>query len=223
MSNVYVDSKDDHKEEAEEIIDAQEETVEETTETEEECECGAETEEECECGAETEEECECEAEAEEKSEDKKDFDYKVYGKETVEETKNMAEKMINDVVDALKSKQTDWNKTLTEYKSKKPSVDLLEYEDELVIKVDLPRVSKEDVNVKMSNEAVEIEVDFPDEYESEEDVKILRRERCSGKTKNLIPLPVEVEVQEVQASFEDHVLTVSLPKVKPKKVDVEIV
>jgi HSP20 family protein len=75
----------------------------------------------------------------------------------------------------------------------------------------------------MSNEAVEIEVDFPDEYESEEDVKILRRERCSGKTKNLIPLPVEVEVQEVQASFEDHVLTVSLPKVKPKKVDVEIV
>jgi HSP20 family protein len=147
----------------------------------------------------------------------------VENNETVEETKNMAEKMINDVVDALKSKQTDWNKTLTEYKSKKPSVDLLEYEDELVIKVDLPRVSKEDVNVKMSNEAVEIEVDFPDEYESEEDVKILRRERCSGKTKNLIPLPVEVEVQEVQASFEDHVLTVSLPKVKPKKVDVEIV
>ncbi|MDO5825452.1 MAG: hypothetical protein BZ137_03845 [Methanosphaera sp. rholeuAM130] len=220
MSNVYVDSKDDHKKE-EEV----EETVEETIDSQEEFEETAEAEEECGCGAESEEECECESdeEAQEESEDKKEFDYKVYGKETVEETKVMAEKMINDVISTLKGKQSDWNQVLAEYKIKKPAVDLLEFEDDLVIKVDIPRVDKDAVNVKMSNEAVEIEVEFPDEYEDEENVKILRRERCTGKTKNIIPLPVEVDIQEVNASFEDHVLTITLPKIKGRKVDVEIV
>lgn len=213
MSNVYIDSKDDHKKEeenVEEVIDSQEVTTE------------AEEKEKCECGAETEEECTCDSE-EDTTKDKKDFDYKVYGKETVEETKNMAEKMLNDVVATLKSKQSDWNQIIDEYKSKKPSVDVLDYEDDLVVKVDLPRVTKDAINVKMSNESIEIEVEFPDEYESEENVKILRRERCSGKTKNLIVLPVEVDIQEVNASFEDYVLTITLPKIKGKKVDVEIV
>ncbi|MBO7719575.1 MAG: Hsp20/alpha crystallin family protein [Methanosphaera sp.] len=211
MSNVYVDSKEDHKKEeeaAEEVVDVKEET-----EAKETCECGAETEEECVCGDDAEEEA---------SEDKKDFDYKVYGKETVEETKNMAEKMLNDVVATLKSKQSDWNQIIDEYKSKKPSVDVLDYEDDLVVKVDLPRVTKDAINIQMSNESIEIEVEFPDEYESEENVKILRRERCSGKTKNLIVLPVEVDIQEVNATFEDYVLTITLPKIKGKKVDVEI-
>ena len=216
MANVYIDAKEDHKEE--EIIEEEKETCECGAQTEEECTCDKEEEKEtCECGAETEEECTCD-----KEEEKKEFDYKVYGKETVEETKNMAEKMFNDVVATLKTKQTDWNKTLAEYKSRKPSVDVLEYEDDLVIKADLPRVEKDAINVKMSTESVEIEVDYPDEYEEEENVKVLRRERCSGKTKNIIILPVEVDIQEVKASFEDYVLTITLPKIKGKKVDVEI-
>lgn len=207
MVNVYVDSKDEKVEE--------EEIKEETVEKEEKCDCEEET-------TETEEEsCDCEEEA--KEETTEDFDYKAYGKDTVNETKSMAEKMINDVVSTLKSKQSDWNKTFEEYKANKPSVDLLEYEDELVIKVDLPRVAKEDIDVKMSTESVDIEAIFPDELAEDEDVKVLRKERCSGKTKNVVLLPVEVDINEVKASFEDYVLTIKLPKIHGKKVDVEIV
>ena len=218
MANVYVDSKDDHKIEEEEQTETEEnvEEVIDSAEAEETCEdesCDCEADEEC-----ADESCDCEAE-----DDKKEFDYKVYGKETVEETKSMAEKMFNDVVATLKGKQTDWNKLIDDYKTKKPSVDLLEYEDNLVIKVDLPRVTKDDIDVKMTTESVEIEVEFPDDLESEEDVKVLRRERCFGKTKNIIPIPVEVDIQEVNASFENYILTITLPKVKGKKVDVEIV
>ena len=53
-------------------------------------------------------------------------------------------------------------------------------------------------------------------------VKVLRRERCSGKTKNVIPLPVEIELKEVKAAYEDNELVITLPKLKGKKVDVEI-
>ena len=130
--------------------------------------------------------------------------------------------MFNDVVTTLKSRQSEWNKTLEEYKANKPAVDLLEYEQDLVIKLDVPKASKDDISIKMSTDSIEIEIDFPDYLEDEEDVKVLRRERCFGKTKNIIPLPVEVDMKEVKASFEDNELTITLPKIKGKKVDVEI-
>ena len=130
--------------------------------------------------------------------------------------------MFNDVVTTLKSRQSEWNKTLEEYKANKPAVDLLEYEQDLVIKLDVPKASKDDISIKMSTDSIEIEIDFPDYLEDEEDVKVLRRERCFGKTKNIIPLPVEVDMKEVKASFEDNELTITLPKIRGKKVDVEI-
>lgn len=208
MVNKYEDS---NNEKEEEVIDVESEVKEEK------CDC---QDEECDCQDE-ESDAEEEAEADEDTEEK--FDYKVYGKETVEETKTMAENLFNDVVNTLKLKQTEWNQTLADYKSNKPSADLYEYEDELIIKVDLPRVEKENIDIKMSTESVEIEAEFPDDLEDVSDVKILRRERCSGKTKTIVYLPVEVDINEVKASFEDDVLTVTLPKIRGKKVDVEIV
>ncbi len=209
MENVYVDSKKDEEEQ----IEATEE-VEETTSANEETTTEETTEETSE---------ETTEETSEEATENEEFDYKVYGKETVEETKSVAEKMFNDVISTLKARQNEWNKTLEEYKANKPAVDLLEYEDNLVIKLDAPRVSKDDISVKMSTEAIEIEIDFPEcNISDDEEVKVLRKERCSGKTKNIIPLPVEVDLKEVNASFEDNELTIVLPKIRGKKVDVEI-
>ena len=122
----------------------------------------------------------------------------------------------------LKAKQDDFNETINEYKTNKPPVDVLEYPEEIVIKTDLPRVTKEDINIQMNSEVVEIEVNFPDEEETDDDVKVIRKERCAGLTKIGIVLTAEVDFKDVKATFEDQVLTLKLPKVKGKKVDVEI-
>ena len=204
MKSVYVDSKDDKEEE---IIEETEE-IEETIDAEE---------------TEEKEETSDEASEDEETDEKEEFDYKTYGKETVDEPKNIAEKMFNDVVNTLKSTQSEWNKTLEDYKANKPAVDVFEYDEDLVIKLDAPHVSKEDISIKMSTDYVEIEIEFPEFDCEEEDVKVLRKERSSGKTKNVIPLPVEVDINEVNAKFEDSELTLTLPKIKGKKVDVEIV
>lgn len=183
-----------------------EEKVEET------CKCEEETEEK------VEETCDCEEETEEKT------NYKVYGKEKTDDAREMAEKMINDVISSIKSKQKDLNKSFEEYTANKPPVDVVEYEENIVINMDIPRVSKDDVSVNITPENVEIIVEFPDLYTEDEDVvKVLRKERCIGKTKNVIPIPVEVQTDKVKASFEDSQLTITLPKVQPKKVEVEIV
>lgn len=211
MQKVDIDSKDDKEEKIDE---------------EEKCECSEETEEKAEKSYDDEvPEDETEEESDEENNDnaKDKFNYRVYGKETAEEARTMAEKMFNDVYSTLKSRQSEWNKTFEEYRANKPAIDLLEYEDKLVIKADLPRVTKDDISIQMSTESVEIEVDFTDELTEEKDAKVLRKERCSGKTKSIIPLPVEVDLKEVKASFENNELVITLPKVRGKKVDVEIV
>lgn len=154
--------------------------------------------------------------------DEEDFDYRVYGQQTAEDAKNTAEKIFNDVLSTLKAKQNDFNETINEYKTNKPPVDVLEYPEELVIKADLPRVNKEDINIQMNSEVVEIEVNFPEELETDENVKIIRKERCQGLTKIGVILTAEVDFKDVKATFENQVLTLKLPKVKGKKVDVEI-
>ncbi|WP_323735430.1 Hsp20/alpha crystallin family protein [Methanosphaera sp. ISO3-F5] len=203
MNKVNIKSKEDKKDEN---IDITTETEEKTTTTQETVEDTVNESTET---------------SEEETEEKTNCEYKEYGNENAEEA-NSIEKMFNDVVTTLKSRQSEWNKTLEEYKANKPAVDLLEYEQDLVIKLDVPKVSKDDISIKMSTDSIEIEIDFPDYLEDEEDVKVLRRERCFGKTKNIIPLPVEVDMKEVKASFEDNELTITLPKIKGKKVDVEI-
>ncbi|MCD7782191.1 MAG: Hsp20/alpha crystallin family protein [Methanosphaera sp.] len=209
-------------------IDKKDETIDvEAKETEETCGC-EDTEETCTIDDESsQDECECSDEEtcdekSDKTDDSEDTDYKVYGKETSAEAKNMAEKMLSDVYATLKSRQSDWNKTLEEYKSNKPAVDLLEYDDRIELKMDLPRVTKDDISIKMSTESIEIEVEFPDVI-GEEECKVLRKERCSGRTKNIVPIPVEIDIKEVSATFSDNELTLTLPKIKGRKVDVEIV
>lgn len=215
MQKVDIDSKDDKEEKIDE---------------EEKCECSEEIEEKAEksyddeaSGDEPEEEFQEEPDEENNDKSKDKFNYRVYGKETAEEARTMAEKMFNDVYSTLKSRQSEWNKTFEEYRANKPAIDLLEYEDKLVIKADLPRVTKDDISIQMSTESVEIEVKFADDSTEEKNAKVLRKERCSGKTKSIIPLPVEIDLKEVKASFENNELVITLPKVRGKKVDVEIV
>ena len=131
--------------------------------------------------------------------------------------------MLNDVYATFKSKQKEWNKTFEEYTANKPLIDLFEYDDCLVLKIDLPRVKKDDISITMAPDSIEITAEFPSIEDENKEVKILRRERCTGRTKNIIPIPVDVKVEDVSASFENFELVVTLPKVKPKKVDVEIV
>ncbi len=251
MENANVDNKEDREDtsQEEDFIDVEAEPVEETqdeptteditdnetitnsnstvdeeaqADTDSESEgTEADTDSESE-GTESDSESEeAETDSEEASDDK--TNYRVYGRESAEDARKTAETMLSDVYATLRTKQKDWNKILADYRSAKPGVDLLEYEDRLVLKMDLPRVSKDDVTLKMSRESIDILVNFPECVDTDEKVKILRKERCSGRIKRVIPIPVEIDLNEVEAIFDKNELTIKMPKVKGKEVDVEIV
>lgn len=140
-------------------------------------------------------------------------------KENAEKTRKQAERKINEFLSTLKDKQEELGKTISDYTSTKPLADLIDTENSLIIKADLPRVKKEDVTVNITEDSVEISVKF--EY-ADENIEFIKKERYYGETSRTIALPVKIEVKKASAKFESSVLTVELPKVQEEKIKVNI-
>ncbi len=81
---------------------------------------------------------------------------------------------------------------------------------ELVLKVELPGISKDGVELSVSGDSVLVrasrEVEVPEGYSAH------RRERTSYQFEHAWKLPVSVEAQKAEAQLHDGVLTVTMPK-----------
>lgn len=134
-----------------------------------------------------------------------------------------AENFFSDFMNSIRSGQEDFTKAISEYTSTldKPLADVIETDDAVIIKTDLPGVKKENIEVNLTETAVEITAKFEEEY-SEEEVDYILRERNFGETIKAIRLPAKVKVKDVTAKFEDSVLTITLPKVEGEKILVDI-
>ncbi len=105
-----------------------------------------------------------------------------------------------------------------------PAVDILETEDALTVKADLPGANPEDIDIRVENGALTIRGSR--KFEKDETVKGYHRiERSYGDFVRSFAVPTSVETDKVAAQYKDGVLTVSLPKkeaAKPRQVKVAI-
>jgi HSP20 family protein len=103
-----------------------------------------------------------------------------------------------------------------------PAVDVFEKEDKFVVKAELPGMKEDNIDVSVVGDTLSIK----GEKKTETEVKnedYYRCERSYGNFYRSIPLPSNVDVDKIEASFDDGVLEVNLPKsakVKPKKISV---
>ncbi|KAG6516277.1 16.9 kDa class I heat shock protein 2-like [Zingiber officinale] len=96
-------------------------------------------------------------------------------------------------------------------------VDWKETPEAHVFKADLPGVKKEEVKVEVEEGRVlQISGERAKEREEKED-KWRRVERSSGKFLRRFRLPENAKMDQVKASMENGVLTVTIPKVEVKK------
>ncbi len=95
-----------------------------------------------------------------------------------------------------------------------PLVDLADLGDKFEMRMELPGVPKDDVNIEVSPTSLEISVDH-EESKEDRGKHWLRRERSTMSFYRSLELPEEIKVDEVEAELKDGVLTVLLPKVKP--------
>jgi len=130
--------------------------------------------------------------------------------------RGVAEQMFNDMVSTIREKQEELEKAVADYTSNvpaKPVMDVIEDEENLIVKTDLPGVKKEDIKIDITEDTLEITANFQEETEVE-DVNYIKRERRYGEAKRLMKLPAKILINESTAKFENGVLTVTLPKLE---------
>ncbi|HZY09795.1 MAG TPA: Hsp20/alpha crystallin family protein [Bacteroidota bacterium] len=105
-----------------------------------------------------------------------------------------------------------------------PAVDIIEEKDDYIVKVDLPGLSKNDVKITVQNDILTIRGE-KNQVKETEDINYRRMERSYGAFQRSFTLPSSVKNEKIDATFNDGVLTISLPKVeeaKPKEIEVKV-
>lgn len=97
-----------------------------------------------------------------------------------------------------------------------PSVDVIERDDEVVVKAEMPGVDKKDLEVSVTQNSVTIKGSTSRE-EKEEKGDYYRCEISRGSYARTVSLPAEVDEKNAKASFKDGLLELSLPKLKKSK------
>lgn len=104
-----------------------------------------------------------------------------------------------------------------------PALDLVETDDEIVVKAELPGMDEKDVSVSISGNHLVIKGERKHEEETK-DKQFHRIERSYGTFERMLSLPVSVDQQKVSAEYEKGVLEIHMPKkaeVKPKPIKVK--
>jgi len=94
-----------------------------------------------------------------------------------------------------------------------PKVDVVETETEIRVSAELPGMDEKDIDVSLTKDALTIKGEKKVE-KNESDKDYYRMERSYGSFSRTIPLPVQVDPDQVSAEFRKGVLTVVLPKAK---------
>ncbi len=105
-----------------------------------------------------------------------------------------------------------------------PAADIVERENDFNIRIDLPGVDKKDVKIIVQNDVLTIKGEKKQESEKKDD-NYFRVERSYGTFQRSFTLPASVASDKIDASYNNGVLTISIPKLeeaKPKEIEVKV-
>mgnify|MGYP003573276761 FL=1 len=129
-------------------------------------------------------------------------------------TRTIFEEMDRFFEDQAEQSQRTWNLPL----------DVIENEDGYVIKASLPGVSAESLDVVLEDNVLSIKAEVAGE-EVAENEQFHIRERRTGHFSRSLRFPIDVNGDEIQATYTNGVLSLNVPKaeaVKPKQINVTI-
>ncbi|MBI5930880.1 MAG: Hsp20/alpha crystallin family protein [Chloroflexi bacterium] len=104
------------------------------------------------------------------------------------------------------------------------AVDVDENDQHYIVKTDLPGVQADHINVRMDGDYLMIEAEIPEQVEEKKEGRTLVKERRYGKFSRRIQIPQPIKVDEVEANFDNGVLTLTLPKspeVQPRQISIK--
>jgi HSP20 family protein len=105
-----------------------------------------------------------------------------------------------------------------------PAMDLVETENDFVLRADLPGLSESDVKIEVEDNLLTVSGERKAEHEERKDGYV-RIERSSGSFRRTLTLPEGVDPEAVKANFDRGVLEIHVPKPeerKPRKVAISV-
>lgn len=100
------------------------------------------------------------------------------------------------------------------------ALDVIEHENEFLVKASLPGVKPEDLDITFDKGILTLRGELRDESEKEQG-QYHMRERRFGTFIRSVSLPTTVKADDINANYQDGVLTLHLPKaeeVKPRRI-----
>lgn len=103
------------------------------------------------------------------------------------------------------------------------TIDMYETKDEVVVKAALPGIKPDETEVTITGNTLTIRGESKEEKEIKEE-NYIRKERSYGSFARSVTLPAGLKADKAEATFEDGMLTLKIPKseeVRPKSIKVK--
>jgi HSP20 family protein len=97
-----------------------------------------------------------------------------------------------------------------------PSLDLSETDGEIEVKMDVPGVKPDEIDIEVRADTLHVRGEHKEEKE-EEGKTFHRTERRAGSFSRSVALPCAVDEERVTAECHDGILTISLPKTEDSR------
>lgn len=97
-----------------------------------------------------------------------------------------------------------------------PNVELLNTDDEIIVKIELPGINKDDIKLNLYEEYLEVKAQ-QEEREIEQGDNYHISEISYGNISRIINFPSKVDIEEAETDYKNGVLTITAPKIAPAK------
>jgi HSP20 family protein len=107
-----------------------------------------------------------------------------------------------------------------------PRVDMYEEDNQVVVKAELPGISKKDIDIKLEEDVLTIKAEKKEETEEgEEGTEHYTRERRFGQYIRSMTLPGKVDAENISATLKKGILEIKLPRAEEpetKHIDIKL-
>jgi HSP20 family protein len=117
--------------------------------------------------------------------------------------------------------ESDWLRNATSGTGAYPPINVFQQGDNLVAILEVPGVSKGDLEIQAKNNTIRISgrknISYPDR------ASVHRRERLSGNFDRTLTVPMQIDADGVKAEYRDGVLALFIPRAesdKPRSITV---
>lgn len=104
-----------------------------------------------------------------------------------------------------------------------PATEFMEADDHYMMSVDLPGMKKDDIKIEVNDQVLTLSGERKREMESDKKYRFQRYEKAYGFFKHSFTIPTSIQIDQIEARYENGVLELYLPKkvtAQPRKVEI---